>query len=176
MTSLYTHGINYLDRNDGATMQRSTSSTAGTDELTRPLYSSSSPQSIHFSTSSLLCSSLRLYLTVTRACRRWRLWPGDWGPPHTLFTRRPTRWAAIRTMAHEADLTREDGKRKVKQSTDGSDGSDLRTHPPKNPPKSIWALFSNQESKSKFRLFLKYSFFKITNMKTINLIVKLECF
>lgn len=66
--------------------------------LTRPRYSSSSPQSIHFSTSSLRCSSLRLYLTVTRAWRRCWLWPGDCGPPQTRFTRRPTRWAAIRSL------------------------------------------------------------------------------
>uniref|UniRef100_A0A3Q2YDP0 BPTI/Kunitz inhibitor domain-containing protein n=1 Tax=Hippocampus comes TaxID=109280 RepID=A0A3Q2YDP0_HIPCM len=38
-------------------------------------------QSIHFSTSSLLWSSLRLYLTVTRAWRRCRLWPPGSRPP-----------------------------------------------------------------------------------------------
>lgn len=138
--------------------QRSTSGTAGevmlqADELTRPLYSSSSPQSIHFSTSSLLCSSLRLYLTVTRACRRCRLWPGDWGPLHTLFTRRPTRWAAIRTSTRRW-FTWEDGKRKW-----GSRWIRPADPPPKNPPKSIWVLFSNQGSKSKCKLFL------ITKMK-----------
>lgn len=42
--------------------------------LTRPLYSSSSRPSIHFSVSRRRCNSRRSYLTVTRA---WRLWmPG----------------------------------------------------------------------------------------------------
>lgn len=57
--------------------------------LTRPRYSSSRPHSTHFSTSSRLCSSLRLYWTVTRAWRRW-FRPGDCGAL-ARFTRRPTR-------------------------------------------------------------------------------------
>lgn len=41
--------------------------------------------------------------------------------------------------------------KKVEQSMDQTSGPT-----PKNPPKSIWELFSNQESKSKFKLFPKY--------------------
>lgn len=137
-------------------------------ELTRPLYSSSSPQSIHFSTSSLLCSSLRLYLTVTRACRRWRLWPGDWGPLHTLFTRRPTRWAAIRAITLRL-LTWEEKKKLSSclwiRPTSGPT--------PKNTPQSIYKIFSNQEFRS-IEPFLSSS--EITKMKKyINVTVRV-CF
>lgn len=141
-------------------------------ELTRPLYSSSSPQSIHFSTSSLLCSSLRLYLTVTRACRRWRLWPGDWGPLHTLFTRRPTRWAAIRAITLRL-LTWEEEKNNC-QAVYGSDR-------PLDPPQKIHPnqfkknIYSQSRSSNlKIESFLSSS--EITKMKKyINVTVRV-CF
>lgn len=137
-------------------------------ELTRPLYSSSSPQSIHFSTSSLLCSSLRLYLTVTRACRRWRLWPGDWGPLHTLFTRRPTRWAAIRAITLRL-LTWEE-----KKKSQAVYGSDRPLDPPqKIHPNQFKKIFSNQDFRS-IEPFLSSS--EITKMKKyINVTVRV-CF
>lgn len=46
-----------------------------TTALTLPKYSSFKQSSIHFSTSSRLCSSFLLYFTVTRACLFWRLPP-----------------------------------------------------------------------------------------------------
>lgn len=140
-------------------------------ELTRPLYSSSSPQSIHFSTSSLLCSSLRLYLTVTRACRRWRLWPGDWGPLHTLFTRRPTRWAAIRAITLRLLTWEEEKKKNVKLSMDQTD---LWTHPKKYTPINFKKYSQSRSSNLKIEPFLSSS--EITKMKKyINVTVRV-CF
>ena len=87
-------------------------------QLTLPKYSLSMHSSIHFSTSSRLCSSFLLYLTVTRACLFWRLRSGrssGSGPedeftfPATLAAEAlPTRSLAISGLDWTSDLWREE--------------------------------------------------------------------